>query len=77
MSDALSDESRLRVLTGIDHFARECITIEAERSFPSKAVTKILDTVINRRGKPKIIFVSFRSLDGQNRQFGFQPLPIH
>jgi len=57
MSDQLSQGVRIRVLTVIDQFTRECVLIEVDRSFPSEAVTQALDRAIVRRGKPGVVTV--------------------
>lgn len=55
MSDALSDGRKIRILTLIDDFNRECITLQIGISIPSERVCRILDQIIEHRGKPKAI----------------------
>jgi len=55
MSDALDDGRKIRVLNVIDDFNRECLRIEAGVSISSQRVTRILDWIIELRGKPSQI----------------------
>jgi putative transposase len=57
VSDSLSDGRKIRVLTVIDSFTRECLALKIARSLPSSAVTEELDVVIAKRGAPKTIQV--------------------
>ena len=57
VSDALADGRRIRVLTVIDSFTRECLALKIARSLPSRVVTEALDKVIARRGRPQTIQV--------------------
>ncbi len=57
VSDALSDSRRIRVLTVIDSFTRECLALKVAQSLPSAAVTEALDAVIPKRGLPETIQV--------------------
>lgn len=52
MSDALEDGRKTRVLNVIDDFNRECLRIEIGVSICSERVTRILDWIIELRGKP-------------------------
>jgi len=55
VSDALADGRTLRVLTVVDNFTRECVALEADTSFSGERVTRVLDHVIDRRGRPVAI----------------------
>ncbi len=57
VSDSLSDGRKIRVLTVIDCFTRECLALKIARSLPSQAVTEQLDQVIENRGAPNTIQV--------------------
>ena len=52
MSDCLADGRRIRWLTVIDVFTRECLVLKGARSIPARAVTAALEAVIAQRGKP-------------------------
>lgn len=53
MSDALANGSKIRTLNIIDQFNRKCVSIEIERSFPSRKVIEALKRAIHEHGKPK------------------------
>lgn len=53
MSDALANGSKIRTLNIIDQFNRKCISIEIERSFPSRKVIEAVKRAIHEHGKPK------------------------
>lgn len=55
MSDALINGQRFRVMTVIDVHSRECVALDAARSFPSARATAILDRSISERSKPSIL----------------------
>ena len=57
VADSLSNGGRIRVLTVIDTFTRECLALKIARSLPSRSVTEELDTVIAKRGVPRTIQV--------------------
>lgn len=52
MSDAMSDGRKLRVLTIIDDFNRECLAIEIGLSISSERVIRIVSQLIEYHGKP-------------------------
>lgn len=52
MSDSLENGSKLRTFNVIDDYNRECLTIDVDRSLPSKRVIRALEQVIEWRGKP-------------------------
>lgn len=53
MSDCLEGGRKLRVLNIIDDYNRECLAIEIGVSICSQRVTRVLDWVIELRGKPQ------------------------
>jgi len=53
LCDALATGRTVRVLSIVDNFTRECLALEADTSFASQRVTRVLDDVISRRGSPK------------------------
>lgn len=55
VSDAFTDGRRFRVLAVIDDFSRECLTLIADTSLSGQRMTRELDAIIKRRGKPKTI----------------------
>lgn len=50
MHDTLADGKRLRVLTVVDTYTRECVALEAAQSFRGSDVAKILATAGRTRG---------------------------
>ena len=52
MSDSLENGSKLRTFNVMDDYNREALTIEVDRSLPSKRVIRALEQVIEWRGKP-------------------------
>ena len=50
VSDALADGRRLRSLTLVDDFTRECPAIAVDRSLPAERVIAVLDGVARERG---------------------------
>jgi putative transposase len=57
VADSLSDGRRIRVLTIIDSFTRECLALKVAKSLPSSSVTETLNRVIMHRGAPRTIQV--------------------
>jgi putative transposase len=57
VADSLSDGRRIRVLTIIDSFTRECLALKVAKSLPSPSVTETLNRVIRHRGAPRTIQV--------------------
>jgi len=55
MSDAQIDGRKFRVLTVIDICSRKALSVTAERSFPSRKATAVLDRLIAEHGKPDVI----------------------
>lgn len=52
-SDVTAGGRRLRVLSVIDAFTRECLALETDTSFPSRRVTRVLEAVMAWRGSPQ------------------------
>ena len=55
VSDALANGRGIRVLTLIDAHTRECPALEVDAGFPSQRVTRVLERVIEGRGRPEAI----------------------
>jgi putative transposase len=55
VSDELSDGRRLRVLTLLDEYTRECLALVVERSFPGTLVAQVLSSVVRQRGCPEVL----------------------
>ena len=55
MSDVLTSGRRFRVFTLIDDFNRECLALEVDSSLAAERVVRILDRVLEARGKPEKI----------------------
>ncbi len=57
MSDALANGQKLRVLTVVDAYTRECVALEAGAHFRGQDVAQILTRVARTRGLPGTINV--------------------
>jgi len=55
VSDAFTDGLRFRVLTVVDDFTRECLALVADTSLSGRRLSRELDAIITRRGKPRTI----------------------
>lgn len=55
VSDALSDGRRIRILTVVDDFTRECIKLTVDTSLTGQRVAHELTKLIHKRGKPSFI----------------------
>jgi putative transposase len=55
VSDTLTDSRRFRILTVVDDFTRECLTLVGDTSLSGARVGRELDAVIARRGSPQTI----------------------
>ena len=55
VSDALSDGQRFRVLCIVDDCTREALATVVDRSMSGRRMTRELDELIRRRGKPDVI----------------------
>lgn len=62
VSDAFTDGRRFRVLAVVDDFSRECLALVADTSLSGLRLTRELDAIIDRRGKPRT-FVSDNGLE--------------
>ena len=59
-SDSLTDGRKFRTLNVIDDYTREALGIEVDFSLPAKRVTRLLDQIVVKRGRPQ----SLRSDNG-------------
>ena len=57
MSDSLTNGRKFRVLNVMDDFNREALAIEVDVSMPSERVTRVLESILYFRDKPKRIRV--------------------
>ena len=57
VSDALADGRKIRCLTIVDAFTRECPAIEVDTSLPGERVARVLDRLVATRGAPAAITV--------------------
>jgi putative transposase len=57
LSDSLVDGRRFRVLNIIDDANRESLAVEVDTSLPALRVLRVLQRLIESRGKPQIIRV--------------------
>ena len=55
MSDALANGEKVRVLTVVDAYTRECLALEAGRQFRGQDVGRVLTAIAATRGRPAII----------------------
>lgn len=55
VSDALADGRRIRILTIVDEFTRECLKMVVDTSLSGKRVTRELASLIEDKGAPKAI----------------------
>jgi putative transposase len=55
--DRLADGRRVRTLTIVDDYTRECPAIEVATSIPGRRVCRVLDQLKEERGLPKTIVV--------------------
>ena len=56
VSDALFNGKRLRALTVVDNFTRQCLAIEVDKGIRGEQVVSVLETIAARVGLPKTIF---------------------
>jgi len=57
MSDSLVSGRKFRTLNVMDDCSREALAIEVDTSLSSKRVIRVLERVIQQRGKPAVIRV--------------------
>jgi putative transposase len=50
--DVIATGRVIRVLSVVDAYTRECLALEVDTGFASRRVTRVLDEIIARRGKP-------------------------
>jgi putative transposase len=55
MHDTLAHGEKMRVLTVIDVFTRECLALEAKKCFRGEDVANILADLTKERGRPRMI----------------------
>ena len=53
--DAVESGRVIRVLSVVDAYTRECLALEVDTSFASRRVTRVLEGIIARRGRPQVI----------------------
>ena len=53
--DVIAAGRNIRVLSVVDAFTRECLVLEVDTAFASRRVTRALDEIIARRGRPQAI----------------------
>ena len=51
--DVLATGQRVRVLSVLDAYTRECLALEVDTSFASRRVTRVLERLIAERGRPE------------------------
>lgn len=54
-SDVTASGRRLRVFSVVDAFTRECLALETDTSLPSRRVTRVLERIIEQRGRPEFL----------------------
>jgi putative transposase len=57
VSDALVDGRKFRGFTVVDNCTREGLAVEVRHSFPSSAVTQVLDSLMAKHGRPRMIIM--------------------
>jgi putative transposase len=57
ISDQLANARKLRCLTIIDNFSKECPAIEVDHSLTGHRITRVLDRLMFTHGKPEVITV--------------------
>ena len=55
MADNLSDGRKIRLLTIVDNFSRECVALDVAVNFKGIDVAQVLTRVVAERGKPRWI----------------------
>jgi putative transposase len=53
--DTLTSGRRFRILTVVDDFTRECLTLVADTSLTAPRVVRELDRIVELRGRPRMI----------------------
>ena len=57
MADSLATGRSFRTLNVVDDFSRECVGIEVDTSLSGQRVSRVLDGILAKRGKPERIVV--------------------
>jgi putative transposase len=57
VEDRMMDNRRLKTFTLIDEYSKENLALELDRSISGRRVTRILDEVVAKKGKPELIRV--------------------
>jgi len=55
MSDTLASGRKLRTLNIVDDHTRECLAIEVDTSLPGARVVRVLERIVDERGRPRQI----------------------
>ncbi len=55
MADNLADGRKIRLLTIVDNYSRECVALEVGSGFKGTDVAQVLTRVVGQRGKPRFI----------------------
>jgi putative transposase len=58
VTQRLSDGRWIRVLTVVDQYTRECLTLHADTALSGEKVAAALDKIVTRRGAPRSITVN-------------------
>jgi putative transposase len=54
-NDVTAAGRRIRILSVVDSFTRQCLALEVDTSFPSRRVTRVLERAIAQYGSPQSI----------------------
>ena len=57
VSDCMAGGRTIRALTLVDDYTRECLAIEVDTSLGGLRVRRVLEAVLEKRGKPEVIVV--------------------
>lgn len=57
VADKLFNGRKFRILTVVDDFSRECPLIEVDTSLGGSRVARVLDALVEHRGRPEVITV--------------------
>jgi transposase InsO family protein len=71
--DALANARRIKCLTVVDDFSRECVTIAVDYGMGGQYVTRVLDQVGQFRGYPKAIAPTHSTDDDRPSPFKGAP----
>jgi len=55
MADNLADGRKIRLLTIVDNFSRECLALDVAWGFKGTDVAQVLTRIVRERGKPRFI----------------------